>query len=137
MTVNEANYEDVLTIRQQALYPDKDIDFVKLEDDDQGIHMGVYDDGGELVAVVSIFMSADRSVQFRKLAVRPDKQSRGYGSSLIKWLADYAHDVKLSRLWCNAREEAVDFYKQRGLDITNQRFEKNGYSYVIMEKVFS
>ncbi len=41
MTVNEANYEDVLRIRQLALYPDKDIDFVKLPDDEQGIHMGV------------------------------------------------------------------------------------------------
>lgn len=135
MTINEANYEDVLTIRQQALYPDKDIDFVKLEDDEQGIHMGVYD-GGEVVAVVSIFMSADRSVQFRKLAVRPDKQRRGYGSSLVKWLADYAYDVKLSRLWCNARKEAAEFYKKRGMDMTDEKFEKNGHSYVIMEKVF-
>lgn len=135
MTVNEANYEDVLRIRQQALYPDKDIDFVKLSDDDQGIHMGVYD-RGLIVAVVSIFMSVDRSVQFRKLAVLPEEQRKGYGSVLVKWLADYAFDVKLSRLWCNARKEAVGFYKERGMDETSEQFERNGYEYVVMEKVF-
>ncbi|WP_101688990.1 GNAT family N-acetyltransferase [Dysgonomonas massiliensis] len=135
MTVNEANYEDVLRIRQLALYPDKDIDFVKLPDDEQGIHMGVYD-GGTVVAVVSIFMAADRSVQFRKLSVLPQAQGRGYGSTLVKWLADYAYDVKLSRLWCNARKEAVKFYKERGMDETSEKFERNGHEYVVMEKVF-
>lgn len=132
ITVTEANYNEVLKIRQETMYPDKDIDFVKLPDDEMGIHMGVFEDG-ELMAVVSIFMHENRSVQFRKLATRKDMQGKGYGSILLKWLIDYANDVKINRLWCNARIEALDFYKKSGFKETNEKFSRNGYDYVIVE----
>lgn len=135
MTINEANYNDVLLLRQQALYPEKDMESVKLPDDDMGIHMGVFE-ADKLVGVVSLFMHPNRTVQFRKLAIRPDMQGKGYGDSLLRWLIDYACDVKLNKLWCNARVEVVGFYKKEGFAETKERFVRDGHSYVIMEKVF-
>ena len=40
MIISEAPYEDVLGLRRQVMYPDKDIEFVKLPDDDRGLHIG-------------------------------------------------------------------------------------------------
>lgn len=132
ITVTEANYNDVLKLRQEVMYPDKDIDFVKLPDDDKGIHMGLFE-AGELMAVVSIFMGENRSVQFRKLATRKEMQGKGYGSILLKWLVDYANDVKLGRLWGNARIEVLDFYKKAGFTATEEKFSRDGHDYVIVE----
>lgn len=132
ITVTEANYNDVLKLRQEVMYPDKDIDFVKLPDDNKGIHMGLFEDG-ELMAVVSIFMGENRSVQFRKLATRKEMQGKGYGSILLKWLVDYANDVKLTRLWGNARIEVLDFYKKAGFATTEEKFSRDGHDYVIVE----
>lgn len=134
MIINEAPYEDVLSLRRQVMYPDKDIDFVKLPDDDQGIHMGVYENG-ELVSVMSIFLEG-RSVQFRKLATRADMQGKGYASALMQWLIDYANDLKFDRLWCNSRTDATGFYCKFGYKETDTRFTKNGYDYVVMERLF-
>lgn len=135
MTITEVPYNDVLQLRQQVMYPDKDIDFVKLPDDDKGLHIGVFV-AGEPVSVMSIFMEG-REVQFRKLATRNDMRKKGYASALMKWLIDYAKDVKLDRLWCNSRVNAVDFYKKFGFEETDKRFTKDGYDFVIVEKTFS
>lgn len=135
MIISEAPYDKTLLIRQQVMYPDKDLDFVKLPDDEKGLHIGVYENE-ELMAVVSLFIEG-REVQFRKLATIVEYQRRGYASALMKWLIDYANDIKLDRLWCNARKDAIGFYSQFGYAETNDTFSKNGYDYVVMEKKFN
>lgn len=134
MIISEVPYNDVLLMRQQVMYPDKDTDFVKLSDDDRGLHIGVYEND-ILVSVMSIFLHG-REVQFRKLATRADVQGKGYASALMQWLTDYANDMKFDRLWCNARTNATGFYRKFGYEETDEHFTKNGYDYVLMEKKF-
>lgn len=134
MIITEVPYHDVLTMRQQVMYPDKETEFVKLSDDDHGLHIGVYEKD-ELVSVMSIFLHG-RDVQFRKLATRNDMQGKGFASALMQWLIDYANDMKLNRLWCNARINATGFYTKFGYEETDERFSKNGYEYVVMERKF-
>ena len=81
MIINEVPYEDVLKLRHEVMYPDKDIDFVKLPDDNMGLHIGVYENG-ILVSVMSVFLHG-REVQFRKLATRRSEQGKGYASALM------------------------------------------------------
>lgn len=132
MIISEAPYQNVLALRQQVMYPDKDIEFVKLPDDNLGLHIGVYE-ADELLSVMSIFLHAPGEIQFRKLATRRDKQKKGYASALMKWLIDYGNDMKFERIWCNARINTTDFYKKSGYKETENRFSKNEYDYVIME----
>ena len=133
MIITEANYDDTLALRQQVLYPEKDIEFVKLPEDNLGLHIGI-EENKELVSVMSLFIEMEsKAVQFRKLATRTDMQGKGYASNLMKWLIDYASDMKLSKLWCNARKDVAGFYKKFGYKETDQTFEKNGHEYVIME----
>lgn len=133
MIITEASYPDVLQLRQTVMYPDQDIEFVKLADDDMGLHIGVYE-YGDLISVMSIFLK-DRAIQFRKLATRTDKQGAGYASGLMQWLIDYANDMKFEKIWCNARVEAIGFYKKFGYEETGTSFQKNGYDYIVMEKI--
>lgn len=131
MIITEANYEETLKLRQQVMYPDKSIEFVKLPNDELGLHIGILENN-ELVSVMSLFIE-NRDVQFRKLATRKEMQGKGYASTLMKWLIDYAKDMKLNKLWCNARKETVDFYKQFGYKETDKTFSQNGYEYIVME----
>ena len=116
------------------MYPDKDIDFVKLPDDNLGLHIGVYEKD-ILVSVMSVFLHA-REVQFRKLATKNEEQGKGFASALMQWLIDYANDMKFDKLWCNARTNATGFYTKFGYKETDNRFTKNGYEYVVMERLF-
>ncbi len=130
--IDEVPYEDVLEIRHKAMYPDKEKEFVILPDDDRGLHIG-YFVNEKPVSVLSLFLK-DGELQFRKFATLPECQGMGYGSKLMEWLVDYAKEMNFARVWCNARSGKADFYRRFGFEETDNRFKKNGYEYVVMEK---
>jgi len=134
MIINEVPYAEVLELRREVMHPDKNVEFVKLPDDDMGLHIGVYEKD-ILVSVMSIFLHG-RDVQYRKLATKEEERGKGFASALMQWLIDYANDLKLDRLWCNARINACDFYKKFGYVEIDECFSKNGYDYVVMERRF-
>lgn len=114
------------------MWPDKDLDYIKLEDDDLGTHFGLFKED-ILISVISLFISNEEG-QFRKFATLQQEQGKGYGSMLLDYVIKEAKNRGVKRIWCNARENKVNFYKKFGLQESNYRFTKGGKSYVIMEK---
>jgi len=119
-------------IRHEAMYPDMPFDSVKLKDDFEGVHFGLYADH-KLTGVVSLFSQGD-VYQFRKLAVLPGSQKLGYGTKLMEYLLDFCKIQKATELWCNARVNAKEFYFKFGFLETEDTFYKDGYDFVVMEK---
>lgn len=129
--ISEVEYYKVLKIRQQVMYPDKDIDFVKLPEDEMGIHMAFFENGAP-ISVLSLFLK-DRALQFRKFATVEEYQGKGYGSKLIEWLLDYAKDMQFDKVWCNSRVDKKGFYQKFGFVEKGELFERDGIQYSIME----
>jgi len=148
-------YDQVLEMRQKVMYPNNDIDFVKLVDDEQGKHFGIYHPLDQLVSVMSIFITEEqqqqekviidecnntitckkiKSLQFRKLATKIEEQSKGFASILMVWLIEYSKANNINRIWCNSRKNASKFYKKFGYIETNQTYTKNNIEFVIMEQ---
>ena len=44
MEIKETELEKVWELRYKVMYPERDIEYVKLEDDEKGIHLGIYTD---------------------------------------------------------------------------------------------
>ncbi len=122
-------------IRHEAMYPDQPFDIVKLKDDFDGIHFGLYADH-KLTGVVSLFDEGD-IYQFRKLAVLPSAQKLGYGSALMAYMIDFCKIQKTTKLWCNARVQAKEFYFKFGFHETDKIFSKDENDYVIMELILN
>lgn len=122
-------------IRHETMYPDQPFDIVKLPDDFDGIHFGLYADH-KLTGVVSLFHKED-VYQFRKLAILPDAQKNGYGSKLIDYILDFCKIQKATKLWCNARVHAKEFYFKFGFHETDKTFFKDGYDFVVMELILN
>ena len=118
-------------LRQIAMYPDKEIIDMELPEDWDGIHFGLYYQY-ELTGVVSLFMNGN-SAQFRKMAVLPSEQGKGFGLQLLKYLIDYCKQQNMKNLWCNARVSAVGFYKKIGFQTVGEPYERNQLQYVKME----
>lgn len=119
-------------IRQEAMYPLAQLDFVKLEDDFEGIHFGLYADH-QLTGVVSLF-HVGSIYQFRKLAILPKAQKLGLGTQLMHYLIDFCQIQKATKLWCNARTNAIEFYYKFGFYETEKKFTKDGFDFVVIEK---
>ena len=133
-TIREAAIEDVWQMRHAVMYPGESIDIVKLEEDANGIHLGMYVDE-ELVSVISLFVTGNQ-LQFRKFATAISKQGRGYGTQLLLYVMNWAERNEIKKVWCNARATATGMYEKMGMRISGNGWKKFGLDFVMMEKYF-
>lgn len=129
--IEEIRYDLTWNIRHEVMYPHLPYDSIKLENDKNGIHFGLYVDDS-LTAVISLFQSGNIS-QFRKFATLVSAQGKGYGTLLLNYIINYVKNTGSKIIWCNARVSAAEFYRKFGFVLTNERHVSNGIEFVIME----
>lgn len=132
--IREINPEDTLDLRHRVMWPDHPMDFIKLPEDPDGIHFGLFKND-QLISIVSLFIKGNEA-QFRKFATEKNEQSKGYGSQLLFFLMEYASKKNIKRIWCNARKNKTDFYKKFGLERTNITYIKGGLDFIVLEHFF-
>ncbi len=119
--------EQTYALRHAVLWPDKPLDYVKVEGDAEGYHYGAFLDK-ELIAVISLFVDADVA-RFRKFAAHPDRQRQGIGTQLLNHVMAEARRLGAKTLWCDARLDAADFYRRFGMQPVSEVFYKGTIPY--------
>lgn len=134
MKIKTITASDTWQIRHEVMWPDQPFEFVQLEEDDLGIHFGVFD-GDKLVSIVSCFIAADE-MQFRKLATLETYQGKGIASKLLQHILNLAKEKGLKKVWCNARNNKKVFYEKFGMLDSHKSFTKAGQEFTVMEIYF-
>lgn len=116
------------------MWPDMPFEFVKLPEDNNGSHFGLFINE-DLISIVSLFQTETGVAQFRKFATITSEQGKGYGSNLLSHLMEYVLKQGYHTLWCNARIDKTDFYKKFGMFETQETFMKQNIKFVILKKV--
>lgn len=129
--IEQIRYELTWRIRHQVMYPDEPFEMIKLAEDPEGLHFGLYV-GEWLTAVVSLFEHGN-VYQFRKFATLTAEQGKGYGSTLLKYIIAYSKAQGAEKLWCNARVSAQKFYANFGLVPVGTVSVQHGLDFVRME----
>ncbi|QCS53095.1 GNAT family N-acetyltransferase [Priestia flexa] len=132
LNVRQISKEDTWQLRQSVMWPDKNIEYVKIDNDHEGIHYGLFDHN-ELCSVISLFVQGD-TAQFRKFATDTSRQGKGYGTTLLNYVINEAKEMNTKIIWCNARKNKTTYYKRFGLTPSNETFQKGGVDYVIMSR---
>lgn len=131
--IQKVNADDLLEIRHLVLWPDKPREFVKVPEDETGIHFGLHLDGA-LVSVISLFPEG-KNVRFRKFATLPGFQGKGLGSRLLKHAIAYAQTQGYARMWCDARTDALGFYARFHFRKFSEPFFKEHIEYYKIERM--
>ncbi len=131
MQLIEVPLDIVWEMRQKVMYPHLSMEEIKLEEDNKGIHWGIKEDG-QFVSVVSLFQHGSEW-QFRKFATLEEVQGRGYGTLLLKWLVEFVQQKGATRLWCNARVNALGFYKKQDFEPFGETWNLLGFQFVKMQ----
>ena len=118
-------------IRHEVMWPEQPLEFVKLEEDNLGLHFGVFDQE-KLISIVSCFV-VDEEMQFRKLATLQEFQGKGSASRLLHYILKLAKEKNLKKVWCNARTNKKSFYEKFGMKETLKTFIKANQEFTIME----
>lgn len=133
--IKEIEASDTWDLRHRIMWPEKSIDYVKLDEDKDGVHFGLFKDE-QLVSVVSLFITGNEA-QFRKFATDYIVQGNGYGTKLLQHVLLVAQQNEIEIIWCNARADKASFYKRFDLVETDQKFNKGGIDYVMMQKTLN
>ncbi len=131
ISIKQIEAKQAWPIRHKVMYPEKEFDGIKLPNDAEGLHFGLFE-YDQLISVVSFFNDGD-SAQFRKFATLDEKQGGGYGSKLLKFIIDYCKTSGIKKLWCNARKSALGFYKKFGFVETGKTFSDGDQNFAIIE----
>lgn len=134
MNIKKIPYQSTWPIRQEVMWPDKPIEFVKIAQDEQGLHYGLFIED-QLVSIISAFINGD-TAQFRKFATLQTAQGKGYGSHLLSHLLKELSSMSIKKVWCNARIDKAGYYERFGLAKTVKHFARGEIQYVIMEMEF-
>ncbi len=126
---------DTYPLRHQVLWPTKPLDFVKVPEDEKGLHFGYFIDN-QIVSVISLFVDDHRVARFRKFATHPDFQRQGLGSALLESVFERAIELQATRIWCDARLDAKLFYERFGMKQDGDTFFKGDIPYVKMILIF-
>ncbi|QHV94695.1 GNAT family N-acetyltransferase [Spirosoma endbachense] len=119
--------EQTYQLRHSVLWPDKPIDYVKVENDSDGFHFGAFRDD-KLIAVISLFVD-EQTARFRKFATDPDHQHQGIGTKLLSHVIAEARRLGATLLWCDARLDAADFYRRFDMEAVSEVFYKGPIPY--------
>lgn len=133
ITIQEIQAEKTYDLRHRVMWPNHPLDFIKLPEDKNGVHFGLFTDE-ELISIISLFVNGNEA-QFRKFATESTEQGKGYGSQLLSYLLEYAASRKLNRIWCNARVDKTEFYKKFDFSETESTYVKGGIPFVVLERI--
>ncbi|WP_090559252.1 GNAT family N-acetyltransferase [Pedobacter hartonius] len=133
--IEQINYQLTWQIRHEVMYPDYPLDKIKLDNEEEGLHFGLFT-GERLTSVISLFWEKE-VYQFRKFATLNNAQGKGYGSFLLQHVINVAGERGATRLWCNARLSAAPFYERFELVKVGQGYIKDNIDYVTMELIYS
>ncbi len=136
MKIKQIQAHETYNLRHKVMWPNKSFDFIKLENDDDGLHFGLFKKH-KIISVISLFIN-DNSAQFRKFATENSEQGKGYGSILLDYIMTNISDKNnIDKIWCNARVDKAIFYEKFGMIKTDNRFVKADINYIIMEKTLT
>jgi predicted GNAT family N-acyltransferase len=133
MTIQPIAAAQTYALRHAVLWPEQPLAYVKLPDDDAGQHFGAFEDG-QLVSVISLFISPDGVARFRKFATDAAWQGRGIGSALLRHTMAAAVAQGASTIWCDARQSTLPFYERFGLRPEGEVFYKGPVAYVRLRR---
>ena len=98
-------------------------------------HLG-YFENDEIIGIVTIIKKG-KIAQLRGMAVAEDYQGKGIGKQLVLEAENILKNNKFTKIWMNARENAVPFYEKLGYKIEGEIFiiKPIGFHY-LMSKEF-
>jgi len=67
-----------------------------------------------------------KQYRLRGMATDPDLQGQGLGARLIAFAVDHLRAQQADLLWCNARENAMPFYRKLGFILHSDAFDIPG-----------
>lgn len=86
----------------------------KDEGEENAAHAMIVNEKEEVIAVCRLQFADEITGQIRSMGVKEEYRSKGFGAIIINYLEDLAKAKGLSKIFLDARDNAVAFYEKAG-----------------------
>jgi thioesterase domain-containing protein len=97
------------------------------EFDELSHHRMIVDSRGRPIAIGRLYITPQDEGQIRYMAVKNNRQGKGLGSLVLVALESLARQEGAKRLVCNAREDAIVFYRGNGFENQGGLQDERGF----------
>jgi GNAT superfamily N-acetyltransferase len=128
VVARRAELAEIFQLRWDVLRPGRAIEAARFPGDlaPETIHVGAFDGARNIACATAtrVAWEGRPAWQLRGMGVAADWQKRGVGQLLLEELLELlrAAALEVSLIWCNAREEAVEFYQKQGWRVASEKF---------------
>lgn len=142
MEIRQISAREAQPLRARILRPNVEFQasVYPLDEAEESLHMGAFE-GEELVSVASIFHESqpgeddEGEWRLRGMVTLPYKQRRGYGRAVLEKCVEEIGSRGAKVLWCNARIDAVEFYRKLGFEtVGGEQRTSRGTSFIRMKR---
>jgi len=127
--VREISAAETWPLRLAVLRPGRPLESAQFPSDDAPAtrHFGAFRDG-RLLSIASLYLAEMPeqkglpAFQLRGMATAPEARGKGLGRALVHSCMAFARGHGVQLLWCNARTEAVGFYRKLGFEVLGGEF---------------
>ncbi len=123
-------WEESLELRKDIL--GQSFSREELNKEEKHIHLAVYDE--DTLVATTVLTPEARGFKMQRVAVRADYQNRGIGSLLVRHSEDLTLKAGINRIYCHARDSAVDFYRKHDFKAIGEFFLEDGIPHQKLEK---
>lgn len=134
---DSTDYNECLKIRNKILREPLGLKITPEEkiEDRKRINICVFEED-KVIGTGQLVLLNDK-YQLRQVAIKKKYQNKGVGSQLVKFCEAYAKRVNITEIFCNAREEAINFYIKNGFSTKGEPFKYQTIPHILMLKLIA
>jgi len=104
----------------------------ELEEEKKHMHIAGFI-GGELVATAVLVPEGD-AMKMQRVVVKDELRSSNIGSNMMLFCEQIAIENNKNRIYCHARDTAVNFYLKNNYQADGDYFPEDGIPHLLMSK---
>lgn len=141
MEIRSITTDEARPLRANILRPNRPFQdsCYTTDDDAETLHTGAFEQG-ELVCVATVFpeplpgSTMTKAWRLRGMATRADMRRKGFGKAVLEKCINHIRERGGELLWCNARTDAIDFYRTLGFEtLGGEQLTPHGTPFVRMQ----
>lgn len=142
ITVKKITAKETYFLRKEILRKGTDLPVEFKEDlDTDTFHVGVFNNTS-IVSIGTFIKNKyaeleGKQYQLRGMATSLEERGMGHGKLLLNFATNVLKELDIDFLWCNARENATNFYLKNGFKVSGNKFmvDQVGYHYKMFKTI--
>lgn len=131
---NSDEWREAVELRESILRKPPGATFTEEELNDEETHIQVVGIQKGKIVATAVLVPEPSDIKMQRVVVQSHLRSQNIGSGMMSYCESQAKSSGYERIYCHARDNAVNFYLKNGYAGEGDYFEEDGIPHLKMKK---